>query len=42
MNIDAVLVGSVLAVVIAVAIVVFLAFKVKKLMNQDAARHKGQ
>jgi len=37
---DAVFWGSIISVALAVVIVVFLAFKVKTLMNQDAKSHK--
>ncbi len=40
MNLDAVAIGSIVAVVISVVIVVFLAFKVKALMKKDAESHK--
>ena len=42
MNWDPVAWMSILMVVIAIVIVVFLAFKVKALMNQDAEAHKHQ
>jgi large-conductance mechanosensitive channel len=42
MNIDAVAAGSIISVLIAVAIVVFLVYKVIKLMNEDAKRHADQ
>jgi flagellar biogenesis protein FliO len=42
MNWDPVAWMSVLMVIIAVVIFVFLIFKVKKLMNQDAEAHKNQ
>jgi uncharacterized membrane protein len=42
MNWDPVAWMSVLMVVICVVIVVFLGFKVKALMNQDAEAHKNQ
>jgi len=40
MNLDAVAIGSIVAVVISVVIVVFLAFKIKALMKKDAESHK--
>ncbi len=40
MNMDAVVWGSALTVVLATVIVVFLAFKAKSLMNKDAESHK--
>ena len=40
MNLDAVAIGSIVAVVISVVIVVFLAFKVKALMKKDAESHR--
>jgi hypothetical protein len=40
MNLDAVAIGSIVAVVISVVIVVFLAFKVKALMKKDADSHR--
>ncbi len=42
MHFDAVFWGSIISVVIAVVIVVFLAFKVKGLMAKDAESHKNQ
>jgi len=42
MNWDAVAWMSILMVVIAVVIVVFLTFKVSALMKQDAEAHKNQ
>ncbi len=39
MNVDAVVVGSIISVAIAVVIVVYLVYKVIKLMNEDAQRH---
>ena len=42
MHLDAVFWGSIIAVVIAIAIFVFLIFKVKALMNKDAEAHKNQ
>ncbi|MCG6942189.1 MAG: hypothetical protein LJE69_13170 [Thiohalocapsa sp.] len=41
MHFDAVFWGAIVSVAIAVVIFVFLAFKVVKLMNEDAARHKA-
>ncbi len=40
LNIDAVVWGSAITVVLATVIVVYLAFKVKSLMNKDADSHK--
>lgn len=40
MNVDTVLLGSILTVVLSTVIVVYLAFKVKNLMNKDAESHK--
>ena len=42
MNIDAVVLGSIISVVIAVIIFVYLGFKVVKLMNADAEQHKTE
>ena len=42
MHLDAVFWGSIISVVIAVVIFVFLIFKVKALMNKDAEAHKNQ
>ena len=42
MHFDAVFWGSIISVVIAVVIFVFLVFKVKALMNKDAEAHKNQ
>jgi hypothetical protein len=41
MHLDAVFWGSIISVVIAVVIFVYLGFKVVKLMNEDAQRHKN-
>jgi hypothetical protein len=41
MHYDAVFWGSIISVAIAVIIIVFLGFKVKKLINQDAESHKN-
>ncbi|WP_295539983.1 hypothetical protein [uncultured Thiohalocapsa sp.] len=41
MHLDAVFWGSIISVVIAVVIFIYLAFKVVKLMNADAERHKS-
>ena len=38
--IDSVVVGSVVAVVISIVIIVFLVFKIKTLMDKDAEAHK--
>lgn len=40
MHLDAVFWGSIASVAVAVVIFVFLAFKVKTLMNKDADSHK--
>lgn len=40
MHYDAVFLGSVVSVVIAVAIFVFLVYKIKLLMKRDAASHR--
>lgn len=42
MNLDAVAVGSIVSVGIAVVVFVFLIIKVKSLMNQDAEKHKKE
>lgn len=42
MHFDAVFWGSIISVLIAVVIFVFLVFKVKALMNRDAEAHKNQ
>jgi TctA family transporter len=42
MHLDAVFWGSIISVVIAVVVFVFLAFKVMKLMNKDEESHKNQ
>lgn len=42
MHLDAVFWGSIISVVIAVVIFIYLGFKVVKLMNEDAERHKGE
>ncbi len=42
MKYDAVLIGSVVSVVIAVAIVVFLVWKIGQLMKRDAQAHQGE
>ena len=42
MHLDAVFWGSIISVLIAVVIFVFLVFKVKALMNKDAEAHKNQ
>jgi ABC-type phosphate transport system permease subunit len=41
MHLDAVFWGSIISVIIAVVIFVYLGFKVVKLMNEDAERHKS-
>lgn len=40
MNIDAVLLGSILTVVLSTAVVVYFVYNAKKLMDKDAASHK--
>jgi hypothetical protein len=40
MNYDAVAIGSVLSVIIAIVVFVFLWVKVRKLMDQDADQNK--
>lgn len=42
MHLDVVLWGSVISVLIAVGIFIYLGFKVVKLMNEDAERHKKE
>lgn len=42
LNLDPVLWMSILMVIIAIVIFVFLVFKVKSLMNRDAEAHKNQ
>jgi hypothetical protein len=42
MHFDAVFWGSILSVAIAILIIIYLVYKVIKLMNEDAAKHKGQ
>jgi hypothetical protein len=42
MHLDAVFWGSIISVVIAVVIFIYLGFKVVKLMNADAERHKSE
>jgi large-conductance mechanosensitive channel len=42
MQFDAVFWGAILSVAIAIIILVFLAFKVVKLMNRDAEEHRLQ
>ena len=39
---DPVVWGSILSVIIAIVIFVFLAFKIKALMNKDAESHKRE
>ncbi|MCW4184229.1 hypothetical protein [Candidatus Thiodiazotropha endoloripes] len=41
MNGDAVFWGSIVTVVISVVIVIFLGFKVSKLIKSDAEKHNG-
>jgi ABC-type phosphate transport system permease subunit len=41
MHLDAVFWGSIISVAIAVVIFIYLGFKVVKLMNEDAERHKN-
>jgi len=40
MHYDAVLIGSIVSVAIAVVIVVFLGFKIRQLMKRDAEAHR--
>lgn len=40
MNVDAVVVGSIISVAICVVIVVYIGFKVKGLINRDAENHR--
>jgi large-conductance mechanosensitive channel len=42
MHLDAVFWGSIISVAIAIFIIIYLVYKVIKLMNEDAARHKGE
>ena len=42
MIIDAVLIGSIASVVVAVIIFVFLIFKIRQLMDRDAEQHKRE
>ena len=42
MHLDAVFWGSIISVVIAVVVFVFLVFKIKALMKKDAEAHKNQ
>jgi len=42
MHLDAVFWGSIISVAIAVFIIGYLVYKVIKLMNQDAERHKSE
>jgi hypothetical protein len=42
MIIDAVLIGSIASVVVAVIIFVFLIFKIRQLMGRDAEQHKRE
>lgn len=42
MNFDAVVIGSMISVVIAVVIVVYLVWKVTRLMDEDAKRHADE
>jgi large-conductance mechanosensitive channel len=42
MHLDAVFWGSIISVLLAVVVLVYLVFKVIKLMNEDAERHKTQ
>lgn len=42
MHFDAVFWGSIISVVIAVVVFVFLLFKIKALMKKDAEAHKNQ
>jgi len=42
LNLDWVTIGSIIAVVICVVIIVYLGFKIKVLMDRDAEAHKKQ
>lgn len=42
MHLDAVFWGSIISVAIAIFIVSYLVYKVIKLMNEDAERHKSE
>lgn len=42
MHLDAVFWGSIISVVLAVIIISYLVFKVIRLMNEDAERHKSE
>ena len=42
MHLDAVFWGSIISVALAVIIISYLVFKVIKLMNEDAERHKSE
>jgi large-conductance mechanosensitive channel len=42
MHLDAVFWGAIISVVIAIVIFGYLVYKVIKLMNEDAAKHKGE
>jgi len=42
MHLDAVFWGSIISVALAVIIIGYLVFKVIKLMNEDAERHKTE
>lgn len=42
MHFDAVFWGAILSVALAIVILLFLAFKVMKLMNRDAREHRPQ
>lgn len=42
MKYDAVLIGSIVSVAIAVAIVFFLTWKIAQLMKRDAQAHQGE
>lgn len=42
MNFDAVAIGSIVSVIIAIVVFIYLVIKVKKLMNQDEEQHKRE
>jgi large-conductance mechanosensitive channel len=42
MHLDAVFWGSIISVVISVVVLGYLVYKVIKLMNEDAERHKNE
>lgn len=42
MHLDAVFWGSIISVLLAVIIIAYLVYKVIRLMNEDAERHKSE